>query len=70
MPRSAKVVWVVYDRFAAGPPRAIFEYAGATEANASFEVFDNGQRFIVVDPMKRPNLPLTVVEHWQDGLSR
>ncbi|HJZ77685.1 MAG TPA: serine/threonine-protein kinase [Vicinamibacterales bacterium] len=56
------------DRFAAGPPRAIFEYAGASEANATFEVFDNGRRFIVPDPIKRSNPPLTVLLHWQDAL--
>jgi hypothetical protein len=56
------------DRFVAGTPHVVFDYAGASVANASFVAFDNGRRFIVSDPIQRSNPPLTVLLHWQNAL--
>jgi hypothetical protein len=58
------------DRVVAGAPRGVFDYAGVSDVNVKFETFDNGRRFIVPDPMKRSNPPLTVLLHWQNGLAR
>jgi Tol biopolymer transport system component/predicted Ser/Thr protein kinase len=55
---------------AAGVPHALFEYAGASDPDVSFAAFDEGRRFLVPDPIKRPNTPLTLMLHWQDGLKK
>ena len=64
----AVTVTTAPDRVVVGAPSRVFDYPGGTIASASMAEFDNGQRFLIADPIKRPNLPITVLLRWHDGL--